>query len=605
MLELPILRAEARISARSWLSYASRVAYGVLLLGFFWIFHRNHEGWRTGRPLSSKELAEFAVTAFEWLAVGQAFLVLILVPGLVAEAVAEERVSRTLSGLLVSGLSSAAILIDKLVAKMLRVGVILTVGLPIAFLLALLGGVDPRSVAYAYGGALSTALFLSTFSLLVSVYAKKPRNAVLFVYLVEIPWLVIPWVANFTIARGPLGWVNDWIFPTTPLSLVAPSTITAWSRQGPIHWFLEGMPLFSPMPPSWGGMGLAVLAAPLEQMVVLQLTYGAVFLLWASARLRPAARRLEDSPQRRPPVDQLRGESWLRPLYGDDPMLCKECNSVMSGPARLIVGMGMLALGLLVLVSHQTFSYRYRFALDEYFRFGYEIGRYGKGGLARAGFLSLLNGYAILFYAVTLIAVAVDSATGVTGEKEAGTWDGLIGTTLEPAEIVRAKVLGALARQRTLLVFVLAPWLFGTAFGALHPIGLLLAMTGLTAFLTFASTLGTLFSLRSKSSGRALALTLGILLFLNLGTLFVSGLLMGSSQSAALLGNTPFLLNFLPISTLLMTTIVAQPGKGALLLGLLSAYVTAYAVAAWILYQAANRKLTATVMEARNPNRPN
>ncbi|AGA31622.1 ABC-2 transporter permease [Singulisphaera acidiphila] len=599
MLELPILRVEARISARSWLTYASRAAYGVLLLWFFWIFHRNHEGWRTGRPLSSKELAEFAVAAFEWLAVGQAFLVLILVPGLVAEAVAEERVRQTLSGLLVSDLSSAAILIDKLVAKMLRVGVLLTVGLPIAFLLALLGGVDPRSVAYAYGGMLSTAVFLATFSLLVSVYAKKPRNAVLFVYLVEIPWLVIPWVANFAMVRGPLWWVNDWIFPTTPLSLVAPSNIAAWSRQGPIRWFLERTPLFSPMPPSWGGMGLAVLAAPLGQMIVLQLTYGAVFLLWASARLRPAARRLADSPQRPPTVDRFRGESWLRPLYGDDPMLCKECNFAMSGSARLIVGMGVFALGLLVLFSHQAFAYRYCFALDEYFKFGYEIGRYGRGGLARAGFLSLLNGYAILFYIVALTAVAVDSATGVTGEKEAGTWDGLIGTALEHTEIIRAKVLGALVRQRTLLVLVPAPWLFGTAFGALHPVGLLLAMTGLMAFLTFASTLGTLFSLRSKSSGRALTLTFGVLLVLNLGTLFASGLLMGSSQSAALLGNTPFLLNFLPISTLLMTTIVAQPGKGALLLGLLSAYVTAYAATAWILYRAANR------LEARNPNRPN
>jgi ABC-type transport system involved in multi-copper enzyme maturation permease subunit len=602
MLDLPILRSEARVSARSWPTYATRAAYGLFLLWVFWVFHQYHEGWRTGRPLSSKELAEFAAAAFEWLAVGQAFLVLALVPASVAGTVAEERVSRTLSGLLASGLSSAAILIDKLVAKMLRIGVILAVGMPIAFLLALLGGVDPRSVAYAYGGTISTALFLSAFSLLVSVYAKKPRTAVLFVYLVEVYWLVIPWVANVAMARwAGFPWdllrsVNGWIFPTTPLSLVAPSNIAAWSHQGPIHWFLRETRMIPPWPLGRGGMGLGALAVPLGRMVVLQLTYAAAFLLWASARLRPVARRLADAPRRRKPAVRVRRRSWLRPLYGDDPMLWKECESARSGPARLIVGMGLLAFGLLVLVSHQALTHTYQSALNEYLINGYGIGKNGSSGRAR--FLTHLNMYSALFYVVALVVVAVESATGVTDEKAAGTWDGLLGTALEPAEIVRAKFLGALVRQRAVLALVLAPWLFGMALWALHPVGLLLAMTGLAAFLSFASALGTWFSLRSKTSGRALARTLGVLLVLNLGTLLAGGLLMGSTEYAALLGNTPLLLSALPLSTLHITSFVINADKGALLLGLLSAYVTAYAAVAWILFRSARRGLDAAVGRA-------
>jgi len=125
------------MSARRWPTYAPRAAYGALLLGFLAIFQRNHEGWLVGRPLSSRELAEFAAAAFEWLAVGQAVIVLALVPALVAGAVAEERSRRTLPGLLASRLSSVAIILDKLTARMLHVGVILAVGLPIACLLAL------------------------------------------------------------------------------------------------------------------------------------------------------------------------------------------------------------------------------------------------------------------------------------------------------------------------------------------------------------------------------------------------------------------------------------------------------------------------------------
>jgi hypothetical protein len=69
MLEMPILRAEVQISSRRVSTYGTRAAYGLLLLGFFWIFHYSHEAWSAGRLLPNKELAEFAAAAFEWLAV--------------------------------------------------------------------------------------------------------------------------------------------------------------------------------------------------------------------------------------------------------------------------------------------------------------------------------------------------------------------------------------------------------------------------------------------------------------------------------------------------------------------------------------------------------
>ena len=78
---------------------------------------------------------------------------------------------------------------------------------------------------------------------------------------------------------------------------------------------------------------------------------------------------------------------------------------------------------------------------------------------------------------------------------------------------------------------------------------------------------------------------------MNLGTAIVGVSLTGSSEIAALFGNTVFLLYHLPISTHLMQVIVAQSDKGAMLLGLLSAYISAYAALAWILCRAASRGL--------------
>ena len=127
--------------------------------------------------LPNNELARFAAAAFEWLAVGQALIVMALVPAMVAGSVAEERSRHTLAGLLVTRLSSTAIILDKLAAKMLQIGVFLAVGLPIASLLGLLGGIDPRSIVYAYSGTVTTAFLLAALSLLVSVYARGPRTA--------------------------------------------------------------------------------------------------------------------------------------------------------------------------------------------------------------------------------------------------------------------------------------------------------------------------------------------------------------------------------------------------------------------------------------------
>jgi ABC-type transport system involved in multi-copper enzyme maturation permease subunit len=606
MIDFPMFNAEARMSARRRPTFQVRAVYGALLLAFFWIFQLNHEGWLAGRPLSKKELAQFAEAAFEWLAVGQALIVLAIVPALVAGTVAEERSRRTLPGLLASRLSSAAIILDKLAARMLHVGVILTVGLPITFLLGLLGGVDPRSAVYAYGGTFSTAFFLAALSLLVSVYARGPRGAVLLVYLIEVVWLVVPWLANFATVTGAWAWlgalapVNDWILPSTPLSLFAPATSSAWSGQGPISWLLSRVRMIPPVNLAAGGGGPGVLTVPLGQMVGLQLAYGTTFLVCAAWRLRPVARRLADGPRRRALNARIRGRS--RPACGDDPMLWKERYSQDDRPARLIVWMGMLVFAtFFVLRSHEAFTHNYRLALDELFMYGYGTGGPdGSGVSTRAGFMNNLADYSVMLYIVALVAVAVQSATGVTSEREARTWDGLLGTPLEPAEVVRAKVLGALVPRRALLLLVLIPWLVGLAVGALHPVGLLLAVAGLAAFLWFASALGILFSLRSSSSRQALVRTLGVLLVLNFGTLLAGKLWLGSFWTGILFGNTAVLLHFLPISPYHMNAVVLHSTWRQLLVpGLLLGIVAAYAVLAWILSRAATRGFDAAADRPR------
>ena len=604
MLDFPILRAEARISSRQASTYAKRAWYGLLLLWIFWTFHHSQEEWSGGRLLANNELARFAAAAFEWLAVGQAVIVMALLPAMVAGSVAEERTRHTLPTLLATRFSSAGIILNKLGAKMLQIGVFLAVGLPIACLLGLLGGIDPLSIAYAYSGTASTAFFLTALSLLVSVYSRGPRSAILLVYLIETFWLFVPWIGNVAMSMGArrslgaLAAVNDWILPTTPLSLVTSSTLAGWNGRGLIAWLLETLRMIAPggLTPGWTGPG--PLSVALGRMIVWQLVVGAVFLFWASWRLRPVARALADAP-RRQAVPRRR--SHARPPCGDDPMLWKERTSRDGAPAQLGLWFGMFGFGLLAFFGHDAFFRNYRRALNELFAYGYAGRRNHSDFFARDNFLSQLQHYSVLFYVAALMAVAVTSATGVAGEREARTWDGLLNTPLEPAEIIRAKVLVAVTRQRALLALVLAPWLFGLALGAMHPIGLLLAITGLAVFLFFASALGTRFSLRSKTSGQALVRTLGVLLMLNLGTVLTGILLMSSKELGGFFGSTPILLYYLPFSNHVMQMIVNQPDKGALFLGFLSAYVAAYATLAWVLYRSATRRFDMVADRPRSP----
>ncbi len=596
MLDLCILRVEARIWSRRSSTYGTRAAYSLMLLGLFWMFHRAYEESLTGGLLAPNELSRFAATAFEWLGVGQALIVILLVPAMVAGTFAEERSRRTLEVLLAARPSSAAIIVDKLAASMLQLGALLAIGLPIVCLLGLLGGIDPLSVVYAFAGTASIAFFLTALSLLVSVHARRPRGAILLVYLIEVVWFLGPWIAYVAF----LSWGRlfarilvvhaDWILPATPLSLVTPRTSSGWSGSGPVAWLLVSLRIAPPGSLTAGWVGPAALSVALGRMIVWQLCAGFLFLAWAARRLRPVARRLADAPPRRRIPDWLRGRARSRPPCGANPVLWNERYSRDGGAARLVLGFGLLAFCLLALMSHDSFITHYRQALTELFEYGYTSRLHRWDFFVRERFLSHLQRFSALFYVASLVVVAVKSATGVTSEREAGTWDGVLCTTLEPAEIVRAKVLGALTRNRALLSLVLAPWIFGLALGALHPIGFLMAISGLAVFLFFASALGTLFSLRSKTSGRALGGTLAVLLAFNLVPAVLGSLMMRSFEFGGLCGSTAILLYMLPISNHLMAAIVARPDSGAMLLGVLCASTAAYGALGWFLCLAAIRK---------------
>jgi hypothetical protein len=101
-MDLPLSCVETRALARRVLAYRTRAWLGLALLAALWFFYLTNERWSSRQPIPNRELAALAATALEWLAVGQALVLLVMVPAIVGAALPEARVRQTLPSLLAS-----------------------------------------------------------------------------------------------------------------------------------------------------------------------------------------------------------------------------------------------------------------------------------------------------------------------------------------------------------------------------------------------------------------------------------------------------------------------------------------------------------------------
>jgi ABC-type transport system involved in multi-copper enzyme maturation permease subunit len=500
MLPGPVFNVELVITARRARYYVVRVIYGLILLVLVWINYVeatmfNRSGGGRG-AMSRQEMAQFADRVFATFAVVQGVMVLLLTPTLVAGVIVDEKQRKTLHYLLASRLSSGEIVLGKLAARLLHLGVFLGVGLPIMSLLSLFGGVDPRLVFLAYCGTLSLAFFLAGLSIWVSTISKKIREAVTLVYMLEMAWLVIPpLIEGFVSVNAPgihpwVKMVNDWLLDSLPYGALG-----GLSSRG-------------------GGTSLT----PFLWMIGLQVGYGSLFVLLSVWRLRPIFRAQDGATSR---VSRLgaRMRRWHfrvvpRPRCGNYPMLWKELFvSRTSGLVKLVGTLVGLVLGGFLVYGVLFFGSG---AFDELVHNGYFLtDSYSE----RGNFNGFLRAVCTGLYCIWILGVACAAAGGVTSEREQDTWLSLVATPLDGAEILSAKMIGAVWTARVIGVLMLVLWVLGLLLGAIHPLGLIAILIEVTVFTWFATSLGTYLSLRSKSTLRAQATAIGILLFLNGGYL--------------------------------------------------------------------------------------
>jgi len=503
MLPGPVFNFELLGTARRSRFYLVRAFYAAVLLLILWSMHA---GWisETGGELPSHMVNWFAFSTFCAIAVGQEILVLVLTPALVAGVIADEKQRKTLHYLLASRLTSPEIVLGKLLVRMLYVGVLLGVSLPVLSLLVLLGGVDPRLVLLACGATLSTAWFLAALSIWVSTIARRVREAFFIAYGLEGLWLFLPLILrNVSISRWPafdgvMTWLADWVGYSSPIEV---------GRR-----LIFGM--------IGGGLSGLSLLELVGWMSGLQLAFGIVLAALAAWQLRPLFRRQDGDGGVRAPrglrsilSSRRRWRFRRRPVLDDRPMLWKE---LYTGGAR---GLARFVALLLTLIGGGFLAYwTVWFAINAVQEM-WEQGYYSPAGYwarsDRSAFYWFLEGVVPLLYVVGILAVAGAAAASITSEHEEDTWVSLTATDLTGREIIFAKLRGALKRGRRFAELILLMAAVGVFAGSIHVLSLPFLIVGLLLYGWFAAGLGVWISLFLRSTWRAQFLTITTLLLIN------------------------------------------------------------------------------------------
>ena len=192
----PVLRNESKISVRSIKFTLMIFAYIAVLSVAVMIYYSsvNEAIFSNGLYLESSKL--FYVV----MALGQAILLLFIVPALSSTAICSEREKQTLDILLSSKLTPFQIIIGKVSASSLRVIILIISTMPLYAIGAIIGVVKISNILSLIVFFIVNTIFVSSIGVFVSTYIKTSKVStalsyalVLFIYIgiIVIAWAIL------------------------------------------------------------------------------------------------------------------------------------------------------------------------------------------------------------------------------------------------------------------------------------------------------------------------------------------------------------------------------------------------------------------------------
>ncbi len=421
------------------------------------------------QTMATNQLANFAERFVFSILFMQNLAVFLMTPIYLGSCVTEERERRSLELLFMSPLRNHEILFGKLFARMAHLGGILLAGLPILSLAQLWGGVDMAALVLNFVNTFFNLLTVGCFSLLVSVLMRRTLTAVMTIYGVMLPFLLIFAIVGLNGGSSPFGFLQ---FHTQTAVffgvLFCLHLLVATVSIVMAHVFLRRP---SELPPRW------------------------------QEPPRRLARVRQNAPERT--IRKVR--DFHVPPVSDPPLLWKE---YFFGPRPhshlvfwllstvfLFAPLGLVGLGLLLLAGAQHGEARQLNVLGNWCRF-----------------------YAVVCAILYVLWSGFRSAGCIVRERQNKTLDELLTIPTERSTILGYKWLGSALHGWMFAVFFGAVVLFGMVTTGLHPAAGIFLLGSLIIHTFFWTTLGLYYSVVCRTVLSAY-LRLGLtLLFLIIAT---------------------------------------------------------------------------------------
>ncbi|MDX2035133.1 MAG: hypothetical protein SFX72_00680 [Isosphaeraceae bacterium] len=481
----PMFEIEIRRLSRGPRLAIGRTLLGLLLLGILTISNWGMAFtlFDLGRPIEPRDIPWIMSKLFSDTALVQLVTLWLIVPALIAGAIAGDRETGFLPFVLASRLSSFEIVVGKLAARGLVILGYAAVGIPIATILASFGGIDPIGVAHAAAITFGAISLLSGVSILASTLSARTTDALITVYVLLFAWLSLPRIGLLVLGRfGPrlpseISVLFELFESTSPLGFRF--LLTDWSARP----------------------GFAVAVLVLEVFVGLAAVVASVVLLRRVDLARKSFRPSGD------PGSTMLAASRGFPFDELHPMRWKQRTVPRMPRGRRII----LLVALVPVLGWWAISY-FDYAVNAFEELAAEgYGRVSSDEFQARSTLHLLTlGSVAVLETFGMLAVLVAAATAIPRERESRTWESLAATPLESEEILDGVRRGALGRDRLagLCYHVLVA--VGVLSGSLHILllpGLLIVRPLLRRF---HADLGLLVGVLSRKSSRAVGWAIGV-----------------------------------------------------------------------------------------------
>ena len=475
----PLFWYELRRLPRRGVMHRWRVLYaGALLLGLVVVYLRS---FRDATPLEALANpgaldragnAAFAETFLMAFLAVQQLAVIVLTPLYAAGSIADEKERGTFDFLLSSPLPHYQILLGKLLARLAFVGSILAVGWPVLMLTFLFGGVDFEHLLAGFAISAVTAIFLANWGILLACVTKNFRET-------------LPGVAAVLLLPAFVGMFGCCL---TEIAAASPLTILGFLFG---NW-LTGDPAQDATWPM-----VAIFSALYLSPTIL------LFGLALKAFGDKSASEIGPDPSAEVPVvlgylPPTYRTYDVRPLrFDEDPLVWKEANFHLPwfSPER-----GCFVLGLLSVVAGLVFIAL--FAL-----FAILANNLAKGESIRGATNALAL---VVFVPVSALAPAflgARAAASLGRERSGQTLLTLLTLPVERVKILFAIPKAILYRDRRLIGFVAAVWVFVLFAGGIPAIAVFVSTVGTS---TWALAFGIWLSVRVEASTRASLIFLSV-----------------------------------------------------------------------------------------------